>query len=110
MVQITVTEKEWKRVLELVSFDILVKGTVVLHKDFGFYIEIDIFVENDINLYCLVRLPDVSDDEPLTFEYPEIGKVIDSVLIKLSDFQRRIYLSTKPSEFERIKNVVEPPE
>ncbi len=98
-----ISEEEWREIRHLLSIDEILSARVVQLEHYGIVVEIVKLSDNDIDKLALVRVPDVSDIVSLTPEFPLVGEVIEAVVLKFCDRDYRIWLSTKPSEFERVK-------
>lgn len=88
------TEEEWAAAKSRLTSGAVVRGVVLSHHPFGFFVDLGEAVTG------LVEIPCVKDPgQPVDpRDYPPVGQQVTAVVLGAVDLQRQIHLSIRPSD------------
>ena len=93
------TELTWENVRDKLPVGTRIQGRVTQHWPFGVFVEIP-----RIPFQGLVQLTDFRDEGRMTpDQYPEVGSLVDAVVLGFKETGKQIWLGMKPSQLCRSK-------
>ncbi|MFK7777107.1 MAG: S1 RNA-binding domain-containing protein [Gimesia sp.] len=76
-------------------------GTITRHESYGFFVAIP-----NVDFEGLVQITDITDEKGRLSpsDYPQVGTLIEGVVLGFQETGHEIWLGTKPSQLEQSKS------